>query len=149
MERIAMSKDVCFNLLAIIVLSVSLTSCDDGTQPPPQESTHQKIPEVTDVQLSVLESDPLQLNITAKGNVSSSGWTKPELVPFVYVAPPQDGIYDFDFNAVPPSGASATVITPIETTYRLSPLPDTLKGVRIYAVQNKKEAMIEPKVKTE
>ena len=144
-----MTKDTCYKILAFIVLSISLISCNDGTQPPPPESSPQKIAEVTGVKLSVLESDPLQLNITAKGNVSSSGWTKPELVPFVYVAPPQDGIYDFDFNAVPPSGPSATVITPIEATYRLSPLPDTLKGVRIHAAQNKKEAMLESKVKTE
>jgi len=123
-------------------LLVGIVSCSDGTTPP-KEPTPEKIAEVTDIQLSVIESDPIQLNITAKGNVSSSGWTKPELVPFVYVAPPQDSIYDFDLLAVPPAEASAPVVTPIEVTQRLNPLPSELKGVRIHAAQNNMVAMLE------
>ncbi|KPJ93033.1 MAG: hypothetical protein AMJ55_08860 [Gammaproteobacteria bacterium SG8_15] len=99
--------------------------------------------EITDVQLTLSKSNPPQLDIAVKGNVTSSGWTKPELTPFVYVTPPQDGIYDYDFQAVPPAGPAATVITPIEAGYSLNPLPDNLKGVRIHASQNKMEAMLE------
>ena len=132
-----------FHVLLLSAFLLALTvGCDDGTSPP-QDSTPQKIAEITDVQLTILKSNPPQLSITAKGNTSSSGWSKPELKPFVYVAPPQDGIYDFDFVAVPPSGGSATVITPVEATYILNPLPETLKGVRMHSAQNNKEAMLE------
>ena len=136
-----MNKSEIIQLLFVLILLVVAVSCNKETETP-QESSPQKIAEVTDVQLSVLESDPLQLNISAKGNVTSSGWTKPELVPFVYVAPPQDGIYDFDFVAAPPADVSAPVITPIEVTHRLNPLPTALKGVRIHATQNNMVAML-------
>ena len=128
-----------------IVLSVTfilVTGCD-GDSPPSQEFQTEKIAEITDVQLALLKSNPPQLDIVAKGNVTSSGWTSPELVPYVYVMPPQDGIYDYDFQAIPPAGPAATVITPIEARYTLNPLPANLKGVRIHALQNNMEAMLE------
>jgi hypothetical protein len=140
-----MLKDGFVKLLSYVSLvsfATLVSSCNDATTPP-GELAPENITEVIDIQLAVLESDPLQLNITAKGNVSSSGWTNPELVPFVYVVPPQDGIYDFDFLAIPPEEVSAPVITPIEVTHRLNPLPSNLKGVRIHATQNNKVAMLD------
>jgi hypothetical protein len=127
-------------LAQAVLLIILVSGCEKGGAPPVAEP--QKILEITAVQLAILKSDPPQLNINAKGNTSSSGWTNPELKPFVYVAPPQDGIYDFDFVATPPAEGSATVITPIEVTHTLSPLPGELKGVRIHATQNKMEAML-------
>jgi len=56
--------------------------------------------------------------------------------PFQYLAPPQDGIYNYEFMAVPPIEASATVITAIEVEYILDPMPEDLLGVRIHEEQN-------------
>ncbi|MDH4276248.1 MAG: hypothetical protein OEW08_14540 [Gammaproteobacteria bacterium] len=131
-------------LFIATLLMVSFTSCKKPESPPPptEQSSARLISEVTEVSLAMLKTNPPQLSITAKGNVSSAAWTKPQLKPFVYIAPPQDGIYDFNFEAVPPQGPAAAVMSPVETTYTLNPMPDTLKGVRIHATQNKKEAML-------
>jgi hypothetical protein len=146
MEEFTMFNHRVFNLVMTMFLMALLTSCNKGTPPSPSEKpTPQKIAEVTDVKLAILKSNPPQLSISAKGNVSSSGWTNPELTPFEYVQPPPDGIYDFTFQAVPPTGPAATVMTPVEATYTLNPIPNTLKGVRIHAAQNSKEAMLETK----
>ena len=139
MEEFTMLNHRVFNLVIAMFLVVSLMSCKDDTP----SSTSQLISEVTDVKLALLKSNPPQLSITARGNASTPGWTKPELKPFVYVAPPQDGIYDFNFEAVPPTGPVPAVMTPIEATYILNPLPSTLKGVRIHATNNTREAMLE------
>lgn len=134
---------VILSISTIMFIAIISACNEQDTVTPTEQPAAKLIAEITDVQLAVSESKPLQLTITAEGNTSSADWSNPELVPFVYVAPPQDGIYDFDFNAVPPEGNSATVITPIKATYQLNPLPDTLKGVRIHAQQNSKEAILD------
>ncbi len=101
-----------------------------------------KIYEVGNIELSVLESSPQQLNIVASGNVTSSGWTNPKLIPYVYITPPLDGIYDFDFVASPPEGPALQVITPIEGQHRLESIPEGFKGVRIHASKNVKVALL-------
>ena len=72
----------------------------------------EKILEVLEVELAILESFPPQLQITARGMVPTAGWTNPRLEPFIFIQPPPDGIYEFDFVADPPSGVAAQVITP-------------------------------------
>ncbi len=105
--------------------------------------TKKKVLEVQSVQLSILESLPEQLRIIASGTVPTGGWTDPELIQYVYVTPPRDGIYDFDFVAKPPEGIVTQVITPIEVSYTLESIPDDLKGARIHASTNAIVALLD------
>lgn len=102
-----------------------------------------KILEVTQVELTVLESFPPQLRIAASGTVPTAGWCGPRLVPYIYIQPPPDRIYDFDFVADPPEGSAAQVISPIDAVYVWKDSPKRLKGVRIHASQNSKTALLE------
>ncbi len=95
--------------------------------------------EVTDVTCSIGKSNPRTLSVTAKGNVRTGGWSAPELSPYVYITPPEDGILDMDFNATKPDCPSTDAITQISANYSNS-CDDWVKGVRIHAETNKKEA---------
>lgn len=75
------------------------------------------------------------LEIAAVGEVTTTGWTHPRLEPVFYVTPPADGIWDFEFQADPPSGVVAPVIRPIGALY-LGRAPDWCKGVRVHAATN-------------
>lgn len=138
-------------LLQILVSSIMLSllmACDGNGNSSPKDSSSpshelKKVYEITAIHLDVLESFPPQLNINTEGNTRTGGWSNPQLVSYKYVAPPADGIYEFDFKAQPPAGIVTQVITPIETSYILDPLPDDLKGIRIYAEENNKVAMLE------
>ncbi len=102
-----------------------------------------KVLEVTDIQLAILKTNPPMLNITAHGTVPTGGWTDPELIPYVYVQAPPDGIYDFDFVAQKPDGIVAQVITPIVANHTLREVPENLKGVRVHASLNARVALLE------
>jgi hypothetical protein len=103
----------------------------------------EKILEIIEVRLAVLESFPPQLQISASGTAPTQGWSNPRLKPHVHVQAPSDGIYSFDFVADPPEGAAAQVTSPIEVTDIWENLPEGVKGVRIHASQNLKTALLE------
>jgi len=89
------------------------------------------------VQLAVLESQPPQLSIHAKGVVPTGGWTNARLEPCEDEDDqPEDGIYSFNFVATPPEEVAIQVISPIEAYYRINPLPADLKGVKVIASTN-------------
>ncbi len=59
----------------------------------------QNISTITSVDLrGIVKTKPI-LVIAAGGEVPTTGWTDPRLIPHVYKRPPQEGIYDFDFHA--------------------------------------------------
>lgn len=92
---------------------------------------------VTDVKLIILKTNPLTLQIDAKGEVVSSGWSNGQLSPHIYAVPPADGIYGFDFVADEPTGVTLQVISEIESrTYKWQGFPDSLKGVRVHSSTN-------------
>ena len=97
---------------------------------------------VEEVQLSIMKTNPPQLAIFAKGTVRTGGWTNPELVEVVYIAPPADGIYDYEFRATPPTGPSTDALTPIEAKTIRASIPSDLKGVRVVAETNSKVAKL-------
>lgn len=108
-----------------------------------------RIYSVESVSVTLLKSNPTQIHISACGKASSTGWTKAELSPWIYVMAPADGIQDFDFIAQPPTGISLPVLTPIaaEATTTHDPANywgegKPLRGVRIHAQTNAKEAQI-------
>ena len=89
---------------------------------------HKLIYQVNSVDLWV---DGKSLTIIAKGDVSTSGWSNPQLIPYNYFAPPRDGIYDYSFAATPPDGIVLQVITPIDISQTI-PLGSDVRGVRIH-----------------
>ena len=100
-----------------------------------------KVLEVQNVKLSILESVPLKLSITAFGTVPTSGWKNADLIPYIYIQPPPDGIYDYDFVAEPPDQPVPQVITPIVAN-KVELLLDDLKGVKVHASLNSKVALL-------
>ena len=103
----------------------------------------QKILEVSEVHLAVLESFPPKLRITATGTVPTGGWSDPRLQPHLHIQPPPDGIHDFDFVADPPTGPAPQVISPIQATYTWEAFPEGVRGVRAHASQNAKTALLD------
>lgn len=140
-------------MLASLVTLSLLMACggnrsilpNDSSSPSPELN---KIFKITAIHLNVLESSPPQLNINGVGSTRTGGWSIPQLVPipqldpYKYIAPPDDGIYEFDFKAQPPEDITTQVITPIKTSYTIL-LPDNLKGVKIYAEENSMVAKLE------
>ena len=80
------------------------------------------------------------------GVVPTAGWTDPQLVPYYYMTPPQDGFWAFDFIATPPAGPVPQVATPILGSYVWPDFPvESLKGVVVYGSQNEvRQPLISP-----
>ncbi|AFZ31683.1 hypothetical protein Glo7428_3197 [Gloeocapsa sp. PCC 7428] len=102
-----------------------------------------KVLEVQEIKLAILESFPPQLSITAIGTVPTQGWKNAELIPYVYIQPPIDGIYEFDFVAEPPEGIVAPALASIQANFRLETIPTNLRGVKVYASSNSQVALLE------
>lgn len=101
-----------------------------------------KVLRVDQIELAILKSNPPQLSITAIGIVSTPGWRNPRLVEYIYVQPPPDGIYDFDFIAEAPEVPVPQVPQPVITTHVWSGRIDELKGVRVHASANSMEKIL-------
>jgi len=97
---------------------------------------------VDSVTITYIKKNPPEYRIDATGKTATSGWSNPDLSAVVYVQPPPDGIYDFDFVAEPPSGMAAQVLTPIKAQKILGKMPKGFRGVRVSAKSNKKEALL-------
>ncbi|MEH0157364.1 hypothetical protein V6R21_24845 [Limibacter armeniacum] len=106
-----------------------------------------KILNISDVSLEIEKTNPLRLLIKAKGTVPTDGWTNGILVPFVYVVPPIDGIYEFDFVADPPTGISTQAISKIDAEFVWEDFPVDLRGIKIYASENSVVTMIDAETK--
>jgi hypothetical protein len=98
--------------------------------------------QVDNVRITYIKKNPPEYQIEAKGKVRTGGWSNPDLTPVIYVHPPEDGIYDYHFNAEPPSGVATQAITPISATKTLEKIPKGFRGVRVRASSNKKEAVL-------
>lgn len=105
--------------------------------------TSEKVKEVKNVALTISKTHPPILGVIATGEVVSTGYSNARLEPYVYVTPPEDGMYEFNFVAEAPSGASGPAITEIKSEeYEWQDFPKELKGVRIYAKDNQEEKML-------
>jgi hypothetical protein len=101
-----------------------------------------KVFEITEVRITAYRSVPPKLLIEVWATVPTPGYTDPQLVEYIYVKPPPDGIYDFDFYATTPDGITSEVISPISTSYLMEPMPRDLKGVRVHASNNSQVALL-------
>lgn len=132
-------------LIALLAIFACLTVAASGNAETPKKNAKSKatkVLEVTRVAVSYLKSNPPQLKIDADGKTNTAGWTKPALIEHIYVTPPADGIYDYDFVATPPAGIALPVITPISAHTVRHTIPKGMKGVRIIASQNKRVAKL-------
>lgn len=139
-------RNILIQIFASYVILSLLLACNENEDRLSINSELQKVYKVSTVHLSILESLPQQLKIDAGGDVLTGGWSSPQLVPYEYIAPPANGIYEFDFQAQPPTDVATQAITPVKASYSMNPLPDSLKGVKIYAEKNNVVEMLEQSV---
>jgi hypothetical protein len=100
----------------------------------PKKANDQRL--VMEVNEVTISKNGNAVTITAKGQVNTGGWNRPALLPYVYAAPPADGVYTFEFVAQAPGGMSTQVISPIEVRYTWSEFPATAKSIRIISASN-------------
>ncbi len=94
---------------------------------------------IDSVDATVDRSSPAQIVARVRAEATSGGWVNPEFVPFVYTEPPKDGIYEFVLTAERPGGITAPRVTPFTAELVWRNAPPDVRGVRIHAVENKKE----------
>lgn len=107
-----------------------------------QAQTTAKVLSVTGAHAAVIPSIPRHLLLMASGTVSDAGWENPRLVPYVYVRPPADGIWDFDFVADRVPGQHIQKISPIKAICLIGNPPTWVKGVRVHSSSNSKEVLL-------
>ena len=103
----------------------------------------EKIYSIKNVSLKILKKNPAALLIEVEGSTSTTGYTHPKLEPRIYVMPPLDGIWEFDFYADVPTGIVGQMITPISTHYEWDKYPaKEVKGIKVYSQTNDKTEKI-------
>jgi hypothetical protein len=101
-----------------------------------------RIMDVDEVRVVVFKAGTVDLfAVYARGHVPTTGWTNIELDHFFYIAPPADGIMDFDFTGKAPTGIVGEVVLPVTAT-AVNRMPKWLKGVRVIAKANSMEASV-------
>jgi hypothetical protein len=125
-------------------IEVTIETSEGGTGAPAgTDSAVQHVHAVKSVAASWLDRTRLQIDAT--GLAASTGWTEPRLNPRVYVRPPDDGIWEFDFVATPPDGPSLPSLSEVTARhvwtvpYGSSPAP---RGFRVYAAQGSVEKLL-------
>ncbi|HPQ96334.1 MAG: hypothetical protein KDI44_07300 [Thiothrix sp.] len=73
--------------------------------------------------------------VTLEATASSSGWSAPQLLPYVYVRQPDDGVQDYGLVARPPQGVALTVLSPLKGAMVLT-TPGWMKGIRVHTDRN-------------
>jgi hypothetical protein len=103
-----------------------------------------KVMTVKQVDFHLTRSKPPFL--LAQGEVPTGGWSNGQLSPYVYLSPPKDGIWDFDFIAEPPSGLAVDVVSAISASIQTT-VPKWFKGVRVHAATNSMDGNNGPRAK--
>ena len=91
--------------------------------------------------LMVIPENPPAISVSARGWVATSGWSHPELAPWMYIVPPADGILDLDFVATAPTGIVLQVFCKIGVVQSF-PVPRWVVGVRVHTSTNQIEAKL-------
>jgi hypothetical protein len=92
--------------------------------------------------LIVIPENPPAIAVSADGWVPTTGWSHPDLSPWVYIVPPKDGILDLDFVATPPTGLVLQVFSRIAVAKAFA-VPRWVRGVRVHSSTNSIEALID------
>lgn len=81
------------------------------------------------------------LHVSAQGFARTDGWSDFALQPRFPLAPPMDGVMEFDFVGDPPAGQVLQVVSPA-SAYHTMGLPDWATAVRVHA----EDAFIEQEI---
>lgn len=119
--------------VAVLVIACIGKKPDADASKEPEVTAAKTIPSVVNMKCAIVQSAPPQLRVIAEGEVPTGGWTSPALNRRVYVAPPADSIWEYDFVAIPPSGMATQVMTRISAEDTWPDYPaQQIVGVRIY-----------------
>jgi hypothetical protein len=135
-----------FALLAILSLSACEGVADEPEAPPrTPPSQPQMVYTVDDVNIVLLKKLPAAIVVKARGTTRTAGWDNAELRPLQTLAP-EMGIRSFTFVATGPriDELPAQVITPIEATLTIDPLPDDVKQIKVMAETNEMTVDVGP-----
>jgi hypothetical protein len=105
-----------------------------------------KVEKVTKIDLQIQKSEPPTLVITATGQSKTGSSQEGVLVPFEYIRPPENGIFEFTFfegSGGYETGTEAKTINEVKAEYRWESLPKIVKGVKIYAATNDLTKMLD------
>jgi hypothetical protein len=109
----------------------------------------QRVLDVESIDIFLIKTNPPKLLVVARGHVPTTGWTLPQLGPWFYLRPPDDGVQDFDFLAQEPRRHAGDVVLPIAAEQVIAREPlnywgkgHPLKGVRIHARSNTLEYLL-------
>lgn len=137
----------------IATLLATISTPITAAEPPPPAGEDRKlgkvrqlVPSVPTVEIAVLESNPMRLAVTAKGQVPTGGWKDIALVRATYAEPPADGICDYFLLATSPAGIAAQVITDVSATNTWKGYHEEAKwltGVRVHGAKGSVVKMIE------
>ncbi len=106
-----------------------------------------KVSKIDSVTLTLIKTNPPSLLITANGHNNDGGYKNIRLEPVVYVAPPADGIWEFEMIADAPA-AVFHIVTPVAAQYEWEKFPAGVKGVKVSGAGNSKVALLsDPKTK--
>lgn len=95
-----------------------------------------------------IPENPPVLRISAEGWTPTSGWSRPALLPYMYIDIPKDGVLDLSFVAEAPEGIVLKVLSKISVTETM-PVPYWVMGVRVHAATNVAEALLSMKARSE
>ncbi len=91
----------------------------------------QLVTNVVSSDYSILKSNPPKLFVFAIGETPTLGWTKGQLIPWVYIVPPADGLLDMDFYGERPDGMELDAIGQLNATHIMD-MPAWVQGYRIH-----------------
>jgi phenylpyruvate tautomerase PptA (4-oxalocrotonate tautomerase family) len=135
-KKLSLLGPVIIVTLGLVFGLFTLAGCENGKENEKEkEEKKELILRVTDVKLRILPSKTEKpvLHITAFGEVSSTGWTEPELILVENQCP--KSFKCFEFRAQPPGGISSPVITPITVDYSLYEW-EHIKMIKVIAKSN-------------
>lgn len=96
-----------------------------------------KVEFIKSVSASLIKTNLPGLVIIAKGENPNTNYTNIRLEPRVYIAPPANGVWEFDMvGEVPP--ITDNIMAEVTAEYQWKNIPKDVKGIKVYALRNDK-----------
>ncbi len=135
-------RQLGFKLLVAAFSLVLLSACGEGSSVAGSFKDEFRAPsdarllyDVTSVDVAVMESQPLQLRVSAQGHSRTGGWSAPALV--LDEDASGEDVLVFRLVAVRPTGMATQAITPIAATTDFGPWTDGMaQEIRVVAETN-------------
>jgi hypothetical protein len=98
------------------------------------------VPVIKDIQIKY--DGTKSIEITATGEVPTTGYKNHVLVRRVYIQAPPDGVWEYDMLTCKPGGIVGQAITPVMAKDKWDDPPRSLKGIRVFGSKEHKEVPI-------